>query len=84
MSKSHFYAYMARMRLIKRWSLRRSTIEENDQEHSLQVAMIAHALAVIAESGSPPLRRGAGAQVRHLPRGGGGHYRGPGLSDQVL
>jgi 5'-deoxynucleotidase len=47
MSKSHFYAYMARMRLIKRWSLRRSTIEENDQEHSLQVAMIAHALAVI-------------------------------------
>lgn len=49
MSKSHFYAYMARMRLIKRWSLRRSTIEENDQEHSLQVAMIAHALAVIGK-----------------------------------
>jgi 5'-deoxynucleotidase len=40
---------MARMRLIKRWSLRRSTIEENDQEHSLQVAMIAHALAVIGK-----------------------------------
>lgn len=49
MLKSHFYAYMARMRLIKRWSLRRSTIEENDQEHSLQVAMIAHALAVIGK-----------------------------------
>lgn len=49
MSKSHFFAYMARMRLIKRWSLRRSTIEENDQEHSLQVAMIAHALAVIGK-----------------------------------
>jgi 5'-deoxynucleotidase len=49
MPKSHFYAYMARMRLIKRWSLRRSTIEENDQEHSLQVAMIAHALAVIGK-----------------------------------
>ena len=49
MSKSHFYAYMARMRLIKRWSLRRSIIEENDQEHSLQVAMIAHALAVIGK-----------------------------------
>ena len=47
MNKSHFFAYMARMRLIKRWNLRRSTIEENDQEHSLQVAMIAHALAVI-------------------------------------
>ena len=44
---SHFYAYMARMKLIKRWGLRRSVREENDQEHSLQVAMIAHALAVI-------------------------------------
>ncbi len=44
---SHFYAYMARMKLIKRWGLRRNTHEENDQEHSLMVAMIAHALAVI-------------------------------------
>jgi len=44
---SHFYAYMARMKLIKRWNLRRNTREENDQEHSLQVAMISHALAVI-------------------------------------
>lgn len=44
---SHFYAYMARMKLIRRWSLRRNTREENDQEHSLQVAMISHALAVI-------------------------------------
>ena len=44
---SHFYAYMARMKLITRWGLRRSVREENDQEHSLQVAMIAHALAVI-------------------------------------
>jgi len=45
--QSHFYAYMARMKLIKRWNLRRNTREENDQEHSLQVAMISHALAVI-------------------------------------
>lgn len=45
--QSHFYAYMARMKLIRRWSLRRNTREENDQEHSLQVAMISHALAVI-------------------------------------
>lgn len=44
---SHFYAYMARMKLIRRWSLRRNTREENDQEHSLQVAMISHALAVM-------------------------------------
>ena len=45
--KRHFYAYMARMKLIKRWTLMRNTREENDQEHSLQVAMIAHALAVL-------------------------------------
>ena len=43
--QSHFYAYMARMKLIKRWGLMRNTREENDQEHSLQVTMIAHALA---------------------------------------
>ena len=42
----HFYAYMARMKLIKRWGLRHNTREENDQEHSLQVTMIAHALAM--------------------------------------
>ena len=43
-----FYAYMARMKLIRRWSLMRSVQPENDAEHSLQVAMIAHALALIA------------------------------------
>ena len=37
---------MARMKLIKRWGLRHNTREENDQEHSLQVTMIAHALAM--------------------------------------
>ena len=42
----HFYAYMARMKLIRRWGLRHNTREENDQEHSLQVTMIAHALAM--------------------------------------
>ena len=42
-----FYAYMARMKLIRRWSLMRSVQPENDAEHSLQVAMIAHALALI-------------------------------------
>jgi 5'-deoxynucleotidase len=47
MIQSHFYAYMARMKYVKRWNLRRNTREENDQEHSLQVAMIAHSLAVI-------------------------------------
>lgn len=47
MIQSHFYAYMARMKYVRRWNLRRNTRDENDQEHSLQVAMIAHALAVI-------------------------------------
>ena len=44
---NHFFAYMARMKLIKRWSLMKSVSEENIAEHSAQVAQIAHALAVI-------------------------------------
>lgn len=35
------------MKLIDRWSLMRCTQRENVQEHSLQVAIIAHALALI-------------------------------------
>lgn len=45
--KSHFFAYMAKMKYIKRWGIMRNTVEENIQEHSLQTAMIAHALALI-------------------------------------
>jgi len=44
---SHFFAYLARMKFIHRWGLMRNTHQENIQEHSLQVATIAHALAVI-------------------------------------
>lgn len=44
---SHFFAQMARMKLIRRWPLMRAVQSENVQEHSLQVAMLAHALAVI-------------------------------------
>ncbi|HOB19149.1 MAG TPA: 5'-deoxynucleotidase [Candidatus Atribacteria bacterium] len=44
---SHFFAYLSRMKYIKRWGLMRNTRDENIQEHSLQVAMIAHSLAVI-------------------------------------
>lgn len=44
---SHFFAYLARMKFIQRWGLMRNTHPENIQEHSLQVAMIAHNLAVI-------------------------------------
>ena len=45
--KSHFFAYIARMRFIQRWALMRNTVAENVQEHSHQVAVLAHALAVI-------------------------------------
>lgn len=44
---SRFFAYIARMKHIKRWGLMPSSREENIQEHSLQVAMIAHALALL-------------------------------------
>ena len=45
--KSHFFAYISRMRFIRRWPLMRNTVVENVQEHSHQVAVLAHALAVI-------------------------------------
>lgn len=44
---SNFFAYLARMRLIRRWSLMHSSRPENVEEHSYRVAVIAHALAVI-------------------------------------
>ena len=44
---SHFFAYLARMKFIRRWGLMHNTYPENIQEHSLRVAMIAHALGVI-------------------------------------
>lgn len=44
----HFYAYLSRLKLIRRWSLMRNTQPENDAEHSLQAAFIAHGLALLA------------------------------------
>ncbi len=44
---SHFFPMIARMRYINRWGLMRNTRLENIQEHSHQVAVLAHALAVI-------------------------------------
>ena len=44
---NHFYAYISRMRCVKRWALMRNTEEENIQEHSHMVAVLAHALALI-------------------------------------
>ena len=45
-----FFAYLDRLKLITRWSLMRNTQPENDAEHSLQVAMIAHGIAVIGRT----------------------------------
>lgn len=42
-----FFAYIARMKYISRWGLMRNTVQENIQEHSHSVAVLAHALAVI-------------------------------------
>jgi len=43
-----FYAMMSRMKNIYRWGLMRNTRQENLSEHSLEVAQIAHALAIIS------------------------------------
>lgn len=45
--ESHFFAHLARMKLIQRWPLMRSVSSENISEHSLQVGFVAHALALI-------------------------------------
>jgi len=42
-----FFAILSRMKYIRRWGLMRNAREENLSEHSLEVAVIAHALAVI-------------------------------------
>lgn len=45
---NHFFAMMSRMKYINRWALMRNTQKENISEHSLEVAMIAHNLAIIS------------------------------------
>lgn len=47
MKKSNFFAFISRMKYINRWGLMRNIKEENVSEHSLDVAVIAHALAAI-------------------------------------
>lgn len=47
MKKNHFFAMLSRMRYITRWGLMRNTIKENDCEHTMDVAYIAHALGNI-------------------------------------
>lgn len=43
----NFFAYLSRMKNIKRWGLMRNTQEENIKEHSFDTAMIAQALVLI-------------------------------------
>lgn len=45
-----FFALISRMKYIDRWALMRNSREENLCEHSLEVSMIAHALAVIGNT----------------------------------
>ncbi|HET7339907.1 MAG TPA: 5'-deoxynucleotidase [Methylomirabilota bacterium] len=44
---SHLFAYLARMKFIKRWGLMHTTYPESIQEHSHRVAVIAHTLATV-------------------------------------
>lgn len=46
---SSFFAYIFRMRYIARWALMRNTRTENVEEHSYEVAVLAHALAVVGQ-----------------------------------
>ncbi len=60
-SQNTFFAMMSRMKYIKRWALMRNSASENISEHSLEVAMIAHALAVIGNT-----RLGMGYNPEHI------------------
>ena len=44
---SSFYAMLSRMKYIRRWALMRNSEPENISEHSLEVSMLAHGLAVL-------------------------------------
>mgnify|MGYP000543973987 FL=1 len=46
-NQSHFFAHLSRLKLISRWPLMRNVRTENVSEHSLKVAFVAHALAII-------------------------------------
>ena len=45
--RSHFFAYINKIRWVQRWGLKRNTVPENVMEHSWDVATITHALALI-------------------------------------
>lgn len=82
---NHFYAYISRMRCVKRWALMRNTEEENIQEHSHMVAVLAHALALIRTRvfGLPTDANAVGGR-RALPRRNGDPDRRHADAHQVL
>ena len=45
----NFYAMLSRMKYIDRWGLMNNTRKENISEHSLEVAILAHALVLIGQ-----------------------------------
>lgn len=60
MLQNGFFAFINRMKYIDRWGLMKNTERENLQEHSMQVSVIAHALAVFRKvyfsgQGSPEI-----------------------------
>ena len=57
----HFFAYINRMKFIQRWGLMRNTMPENDMEHALEAAMIAHAIAVMGN-----VRYNRGYNAEHI------------------
>lgn len=57
----HFFAYMNRMRYIRRWGLMRNTKGENDMEHAFQTAMLAHGIAILGN-----LRYGRNYNAEHI------------------
>lgn len=71
-----FFAYIARMRYIVRWGLMRNTMQENIQEHSHMVAVLAtpggHPAGQVWGNGGP----GPGGRRGPLPRRAGGFSQG--------
>lgn len=50
MNNSNFFAMMSRMKYVTRWGLMRNTINESLSDHTLDVVVISHALAVIGNT----------------------------------
>ena len=61
MHKDSFFAMISRMKYIDRWALMRNSMTENISEHSLEVAMIAHGLAVLGN-----VRFGKEYDIEHI------------------